>query len=115
MTEEKKVGRPTAPTFEVTLDKARHLKFDFNALALAEKETGKNLLQGGAWGNMSAGDIRAFLWAGLLWEDSDLTLEMVGSWLHPGNAGEVGQELKNAFTKAFPKAEKDGGVVKKKP
>jgi len=112
--EDKKIERPTAPVFEVTLDKVRHLKFDFNALALAEKETGKNLLQGGAWGNMSAADIRAFLWAGLLWEDSALTLEMVGSWLHPGNAGEVGQELEAAFTKAFPKAEK-GTVVKKKP
>lgn len=112
MSEEKRIERPSAPTFEVTLDKVRHLKFDFNALALAEKETGKNLLKGAAWADMSASDIRAFLWAGLLWEDSELTLGMVGSMIHPGNAGDVGADLQSAVNKAFPKAPKE--PVKKK-
>lgn len=112
MVEERKIERPTAPVFEIELDKTRHLKFDFNALALAEKETGKNLLQGASWLDMSASDIRAFLWAGLLWEDSALTLEDVGSLIHPGNAGEVGKSLENAFLKAFPKS--GNNAVKKK-
>lgn len=113
MSEEKNIERPSAPTFEITLDKVRHLKFDFNALALAEKETGKNLLKGEAWVDMNAGDIRAFLWAGLLWEDPQLTLETVGSLIHPGNAGEVGKDLQAAFEKSFPKTAGKGAVKKK--
>ena len=60
----------------ITLDKVRHLRFTPNAIADAETAMGKSLLAIVAEGGVRA--TRAFLWAGLKWEDRGLTLEKVG-------------------------------------
>ena len=107
------MDRPTAPTVEIELDRLRHLKIDFNAIALAEKETGKNLLNNSVWKDLSAGDIRAFLWAALKWEDQGLTLEDVGAMIHPGNVDKIAKSIEKAWIAASPKG--GGGTpVKKK-
>ncbi len=60
----------------IELDRMRHLRFTPNAIADAETAMGKNLLAIVAEGGVRA--TRAFLWAGLKWEDRSLTLEKVG-------------------------------------
>ena len=70
----------------INLDRERTLKYDYNALALAEKETGKNLLTDlGSLRRLSITDLRSLLWAGLLHEDPELTVEAAGRLLKPSN------------------------------
>jgi hypothetical protein len=106
------VERPTAPTVEIELDKKRHLKIDFNAFALAEKETGKNFFSGIDWTSLSANEARALLWAALVWEDPSLTPEAVGSMLFGDNLSSIIEKITEAFEKSFPK--QAGGPKAKK-
>jgi hypothetical protein len=74
----------------VTLDRERTLKYDYNALALTEKETGKNLLTDlSSLKALRITDLRALFWAGALHEDPELTLEAAGGLLKPSNTGAV--------------------------
>ena len=87
---------PTRRLVPIDLDKRRHLLFDFNTLALLESLTGRNMLGENAWDNLTAADIRAFLYAGLLHEDPNLKLEQVGSFIHVGSVKQVAEALKKA-------------------
>ena len=87
----------TRPTVSIMLDKERHLLLDFNALAEMERVTGKSVLQEATWDDISATDIRALIWAGLLHEEPDLTLEQVGAMLHPGMVNDVVGPLREAL------------------
>lgn len=100
-------GRPTAPQVAVELDRTRHLRFDFNAAANFEAVTGKNMFQGGTLGSLSATDMRAFLWACLVWEDAELTLDNVGALIHFGNLAEVTGKLTEVYQSNTPTG--DGG------
>lgn len=99
---EQKEERPTAPTVEIELDKKRRLRFDFNAFSLAEKETGKNFLSGVNWTALSAIEVRAILWAGLVWDDPTLTVEDVGAMLYGPVLTSIMEKLVEAFEAAFP-------------
>jgi len=71
----------------LTLDREHTLKYDYNALALAEKETGKSVLDL-FFGILKPKtfritDLRALLWVGLLHEDPELTIEATGNLLKP--------------------------------
>jgi hypothetical protein len=70
----------------------RHLAFDFNAIVLAEKATGVNLLKA-IVGDIDATKIRGLLWASLLRENPKLTLDEVGSWIKPRNVATIHQAL----------------------
>ena len=63
----------------------RHLCFDYNADSWVEKKTGLNLLDGPA-GSQSAASLRAILWASLVKENPDLTIDEVGGWIGTRNA-----------------------------
>lgn len=101
------MSRPTIPVVEIELDKIRHLRLDFNALARAEEATGKSLLNGIAWQNMTVKDYRALVWACLLHEDPELTLEDVGSLIHVGNVEYVTSCLTQLWAASNPKEEAD--------
>jgi len=77
----------------ITLDRERTLEFDTNAIVLAEKETGKNLLaivkDLGSPKTVRITDIRALLWAGASHEDPDLTIEAAGRLLKRANTRAV--------------------------
>jgi hypothetical protein len=75
----------TIPTVPIKLDKERHLKLDFNAIALIEEGTKKNVLKQESWESLTGSDIRVMLWAMLLDEDPEITLNDVGAMLHFGN------------------------------
>jgi hypothetical protein len=86
----------------ITLDRPRRLLFDFNALAAAEEAAGCSLLSLDLAGRLSARILRALVWAALLHEDRDLTLEQVGAWLHPGNLRDIAEAVEAAFQAALP-------------
>lgn len=64
----------------IELDKPRRLKYDVNALASIEEAMG-GLTLGQAFRTPGIRAIRALLWAGLRWEDRQLTLEGAGDIL----------------------------------
>lgn len=93
------------PKIAIELDKPRHLQFDLNAMVAYEEATGKNIFNGIDMQNLGAKELRALLWACLLHEDKDLTIEQVGSWVTTGNMTEIAQSIMNAFNEAMPEAE----------
>lgn len=89
---ETSIPNPTAPIFEVELDRKRGLKFDWNSVCAIEGVTKKNMLQKKNWDaifrNMDASNVRLLLWAALVWEDPGLALADVGRMLSQiGQAG----------------------------
>lgn len=101
---------PITPAVEILLDRPRHLHFDFNALVALEKATGRNVLAdglvsdagSGAGLKVSAADLRAMLWAGLLRDDPALTLEQAGRLIDVGNMGYVSDKIAEAWAFSLP-------------
>lgn len=83
------------PLVPITLDKLRHLKFDLNAMIAYEEAMGESLSQLSS--TLSAKQLRALLWAGLIHEDKDLSLAQVGAWVTTDNIAEVTNALNNAI------------------
>lgn len=82
----------------INLDKERHLKYNLNALITAEKITGKKLAElGGEKGSFDLEFLRAMLYAGLIWEDKELTLEDVGDLIDMENLEYVTDRLGEAM------------------
>ena len=75
------------PHIVVSLDRKRRLSFDMNAIAEAETALQCSILGGGAdnvFAQMKAGKgnirfLRGLLWAGLLFDNSDLTIQDAGN------------------------------------
>lgn len=92
------------PVIAIELDKERHLRFDLNAYAAFEKETGVEMFD--LEGKFSATVIRALLWASLLHEEKTLTLEQVGAMVHAGNMVYVQQQINKAYELAVAESAK---------
>jgi hypothetical protein len=76
---------PVLPNVELIVKgETYHLAYDFNAICLAEKETGINLLTS-VIGEITASSLRGLLWASLLKENPELTLDEVGALIQPTN------------------------------
>jgi hypothetical protein len=88
----------------VMLDKERHLVFDLNAFCELEDKYGgqKEALEALNSGSFKA--IRAFLWAGLLHEDENITEKQVGSWITMDNISEISDRITEAMKNALPEA-----------
>jgi len=82
--------------------KLRHLRMDFRAIAAAERVTGKNLLRPGSVATAGASEMTAILWGCLLHEEPDLTLDIVRSWIHYGNAADTFVAVMDAVARCFP-------------
>ena len=87
----------------------REFRMDLNAMATFEDLTGKSLLNANHSNDMTAKDIRAMLFCGLKSQNSKLTIEEVGSWLHIGNMNEVADILIKAIGEASPEASGESG------
>jgi len=93
---------------KLTLDGIEYdLKLNFNAICAFEKATGKgfiffqnNLAQNGAL-SLEFNDIRALLWAGLIWK-RDMTIEQAGNLITGDNIAEILTATSEAITEAFP-------------
>lgn len=87
------MSKSVRPEITIVLDRPRKLIYDFNALAAYEEATGKNVLAGGITANMTIRDLRALIWAGLIADDPELTVEQVGRLLHLGNLADVQRQV----------------------
>lgn len=91
----------------IMLDKPRRLRFDFNAMATFQDQTGINpLLIGDRISEPK--NLRALLWVCLQDEDPGITLETVGHMMGISNHEMIEGKLAEAFSKSLPK-EKEGG------
>ena len=89
----------------IKLDKERHLRLTLNGMVKFRQTTGKDLLKGFDMDDMSADDIRALLWACLIWEDENLSLDDVGNMIDMRNLPGVIKALTGAIFAAFPDPE----------
>ena len=96
------------PEIKITLDKERLLTMDLNAMVRFEQQTGKNLLNGKTFQDISATDLRVLLWACLKGEDVELKQDKVGAMIHPGNMEYVSEVLGKMWDVSMP--EKDEGA-----
>lgn len=90
----------------IALDKTRHLRYDFNALALLEEKFGsldaalQNLGK-----SASVKGLRALLHAGLVYEDPALTEEQVGAMVTLTDLPRIAQAINDAFKEAMPQVD----------
>ena len=89
----------------VTLDKERHLRLTLKAMLEFEKHTGKNLLKGFSFDDLTLEDSAALVWACLIHEDKELTLEDVLEMIDLSNLGVVMEALTACITQSMPASE----------
>ncbi len=84
---------PTLPRVKLILGGVeRHPVFDYNAIVQAEAVTGINLLTA-IVDDVTATKLRGLLWASLLPESPDITIDAVGKLITPGNIGTIHSAL----------------------
>lgn len=72
--------------------------------------TGKDMLKGFNFDDMDSGDILALLWACLIHEDKNLTMEQLGNMIDLQNISLVSEAIAKAFSVSLPD-NKDGDNV----
>ncbi|SMO48822.1 gene transfer agent family protein [Melghirimyces algeriensis] len=89
---------------QIELDRPRRLKYDMNALTELEDALDRPVTQ---LNDQSIGikELRALLWAGLIHEDRELTLEGAGELVEMENIQTVSEKVTEAMTLAFPPAQ----------
>lgn len=100
------MAHPLAEGIAIELDRPRTLVCDFNALIEFQRIVGRNPIQGNPLEQVDPETIRALLWACLIHEDPDLTLEDVGRMITFRNFTYVANRLIEAWEAALP--EDDG-------
>ena len=101
--------RTTIPTVKIVLDRERTLRFDFNALASFEEQSGRSALDPAVWNSPDAKTLRALLWAAMLHEDEALTIKAVGAMIHAGNVSYVSEKIQEASAASNPEPSGDNG------
>ena len=108
----------TTKTVILDLDKKRKFKLDLNAMINFEEESGKSLINMKPDDEFSLKDIRAMLWAGINStiekEELKLSLEEVGSFVHPGNMAEVSNKIMEVYENSVPEGDSSKGESKGK-
>lgn len=96
---------PTLPDVELVLGgQTFKLCFDFNAVVHAEKITGVNLLTS-IVEDITATSLRGLLYAAVLRDQPDVTIEHVGSLISPTNIGAVRTAIVTAWFGSIKSAE----------
>lgn len=99
---------PTLPDVSLVIGgRERHLCFDLNAICIAEKATGVNLLKA-AVSEVDATSIRGLLYAALLRDDPTLKLDEVGSWITMSNLPHVHKAIVTAWFASIDEPENNG-------
>ena len=80
----------------------KKLKFTLGSLCRLDQVTGKNALDGETWKEPTTSDLRALLWAALLHENKNLTLEEVGDMISMEEIPEITQAILKAFQRSSP-------------
>jgi hypothetical protein len=100
-----KTAQPSAvvaPVVKIFLDRERTMKYDFYALSKLEEETGYSVLDEATWENMKIRDVVKFLWAGLIHEDPELSVDDVAKMIHFGNVRDVMNAISETFHQSLP-------------
>lgn len=89
---------------DIELDRKRRLKFNMNALSELEDVLGRPITQ---LSDQTIGmkELRALLWAGLLHEDPDLSLQEVGALVEMENIQLISEKITEAMMLAFPQSD----------
>lgn len=88
---------PTLPDVSLILGgKERKLCFDFNAICLATQSTGINLMRAMVSG-FDAPSLRGLLWASLVRDEPELTLDQVGALIQARNIPIIQKALMTAW------------------
>jgi hypothetical protein len=95
----------------IKLDKQRKLKYTFNAFCELEDVLGRPISE--IKDGFKLKDLRALLWAGLLHESPDLTLEDAGELMDKASSlEEVAEAVVKAMEKSVVKSREDGELGK---
>ena len=82
--------RPPAPEAKIVLDRERTLRCDsMHAMRLFKNATGISLLRGELQDNVAEDNVAELVWAFLVHEDAELTIDAVAKLLHPGNLVDI--------------------------
>jgi regulator of replication initiation timing len=77
-------------------DKMRKIRYTLNSLAELEDKLGVSLDELNTL-KMGIKQLRAFLWAGLIHEDENLTEKEVGEWVDLDNMTYINEKVTEAF------------------
>lgn len=94
------MANPDRGYVAITLDKPRYLRYKANSLKALEKELNIKITKLDV-NSLGITEMIAMLWAGLIHEQSDLTLNQAGDLLDEGEIGEVMKKCGEAITLAF--------------
>ena len=86
----------------ITLDRERHLRYDYNSFCAIEEKLGADCMTPEFWEKVTPGKIRALLWAGLVWEDPKLTIEQAGALIELPRMVEIQEAIFTAYQLGFP-------------
>ncbi len=81
---------------DLTLDKPRKLRYTWRSIRRLNNEHGVNLLDLGEDAFINPDTISKMLWAGLVWDDPDLTVEMVDDLLELSKLGYISNKMGEA-------------------
>ena len=98
------MANPKRAEEQVTLDKPRTLRLDYNAMCAAEGVLGRTVIRQ----EVGLSEIRAIMWAGLKHEDRALTLERVGELLGEADLAEIMEKVGRCLNNFFTQGEADG-------
>lgn len=97
--------------------KARALRYEMNALAELEGALRMDMREIGLRfkrGKFGVREVRALVWAGVLYEDDDVTIRQVGDWLteagflkDEATRDNLLEQVFEALSESFPEASKD--------
>ena len=97
----------------VELDKARKLRYDLNAVCEIEEQLNVPISQLGDL-EANARNIRLLLWAGLVWDDPELTVASVGKMVSFVRFGYVCDKVNEAMSQGLGRAEGKARKTQKK-
>ena len=97
----------------ITLDKERHLRLTMKGMVAFERQTGKNLLKGFDFNDMSLEDTAALIWACMVHEDKELTCDDVMSMIDLQDMTTVLEALTVCLSNSLPEAKEAAPLVVK--
>lgn len=92
--------------FPLELDKKRTFMLNFHAMRRVEEEYGLNLLSGEGFKNISSKNLTLLLWAGLIHEDEELSVETVDDLINDYGFDAITRVLSDLVDDMFPAARK---------
>jgi hypothetical protein len=99
----------------IKLDKERHLRLTLKGMIEFEKTTGKNLLKGFNVNNFTLEDSGTLVWACLIHEDKELTIDDVLSMIDTGNLNVVMDAVTKCMGQSLPKSKAGDRPLAAKP